>query len=61
MPWWFTDECRQQLLSIPSFDTINNDLNSTHSRSITPDNNVQMSSEQLRTRLKHQLEYYFSR
>lgn len=63
LPWWFTNECRQQLLSIPSFEAIAGNASSyaTHSRSVTPDTVAQMTPEQLGTRLKHQLEYYFSR
>lgn len=62
LPWWFTNECRQQLLNIPSFEAIaGNTSYATHSRSVTPDTVAQMTLDQLRTRLKLQLEYYFSR
>lgn len=55
LPWWFTKECEQQLLSVPAeakyvqqFEQSTQDAN-------------QMTPEQLKARLKSQLEYYFSR
>jgi hypothetical protein len=58
-PWWFTSECEQQLLSIGEDGKI---PSSIKPESSSPDSTiVELTEEQLRTRLKTQLEYYFSR
>jgi la-related protein 4 len=60
LPWWFTSECRQQLLSVPNESATHLQSGQSGERSGTPDPN-QMTPEQLKARLKTQLEYYFSR
>jgi hypothetical protein len=58
-PWWFTSECEQQLLSIGEDGKI---PSSIKPESSSPDSTIaELTEEQLRTRLKTQLEYYFSR
>uniref|UniRef100_A0AC34GFN8 HTH La-type RNA-binding domain-containing protein n=1 Tax=Panagrolaimus sp. ES5 TaxID=591445 RepID=A0AC34GFN8_9BILA len=58
-PWWFTSECEQQLLSIGEDGKIPSSIKPEAS---TPDSTIaELTEEQLRTRLKTQLEYYFSR
>uniref|UniRef100_A0A915N5Q7 HTH La-type RNA-binding domain-containing protein n=1 Tax=Meloidogyne javanica TaxID=6303 RepID=A0A915N5Q7_MELJA len=61
LPWWFTAECRHQLLSVPGPEQF--------IRSNTPEQRppssicgaIPMNEEQLRARLTKQLEFYFSR
>uniref|UniRef100_A0AC35GWH1 HTH La-type RNA-binding domain-containing protein n=2 Tax=Panagrolaimus sp. PS1159 TaxID=55785 RepID=A0AC35GWH1_9BILA len=58
-PWWFTPECEQQLLSIGEDGKIPSSIKPD---SATPDSTIaELTEEQLRHRLKLQLEYYFSR
>uniref|UniRef100_A0A915LLM0 HTH La-type RNA-binding domain-containing protein n=1 Tax=Meloidogyne javanica TaxID=6303 RepID=A0A915LLM0_MELJA len=61
LPWWFTAECRHQLLSVPGPEQF--------IRSNTPEQRppssicgaIPMNEEQLKARLTKQLEFYFSR
>lgn len=55
LPWWFTAECRQQLLNVPAPSP------HPYEPSSTPEPPGRLSPEQLSARLKNQLEYYFSR
>lgn len=59
LPWWFTNECRQQLLNIPTLET----TCCLHERpeSTTPEIIHQMTPDILTLQIKNQLEYYFSR
>lgn len=60
LPWWFTNECKQQLLNVTTtLDT----TCCVHERpeSTTPDVIHQLTPELLYSRIKNQLEYYFSR
>ncbi|CAD5207136.1 unnamed protein product [Bursaphelenchus okinawaensis] len=59
LPWWFTSECRQQLLSIPCPQ--GRSTPSGYEPSSTPEPPSRLSPEQLYQRLRNQLEYYFSR
>lgn len=65
LPWWFTSECRQQLLNVqappPRAPTPNASPINGYESSSTPEppGGNGMSAEQLRIRLKSQLEYYF--
>ncbi|CAD5210437.1 unnamed protein product [Bursaphelenchus xylophilus] len=59
LPWWFTSECRQQLLSVPGPQ--GRSTPSGYEPSSTPEPPSRLSPEQLNQRLKNQLEYYFSR
>ncbi|KAI6182525.1 HTH La-type RNA-binding domain-containing protein [Aphelenchoides bicaudatus] len=68
LPWWFTENCRQQLLSVPAPSPIRastpsacGSTNGYYETSTTPEPPGGLNSEQLRMRLKNQLEYYFSR
>jgi la-related protein 4 len=58
-PWWFTSECEQQLLSIGEDGKIPSSIKPESSSS--DPTIAELTEEQLRTRLKTQLEYYFSR
>lgn len=55
LPWWFTSECEQQLLSVPA------EAKYVQQFEPTTTQESQISPEQLKARLKSQLEYYFSR
>jgi hypothetical protein len=67
LPWWFTSECRQQLLNVPAPSPVRAPTPSVcgstngYEPSITPEPPGGLTPEQLRMRLKSQLEYYFSR
>lgn len=60
LPWWFTSECRQQLLNVSPQGSFSS-TNSPYEPSNTPEPPGRLSPEQLYSRLKNQLEYYFSR
>ncbi|KAI6178460.1 HTH La-type RNA-binding domain-containing protein [Aphelenchoides besseyi] len=66
LPWWFTSECRQQLLNVsapsPARASTPSAVGSSggYEPSPTPEPGT-FSPEQLRHRLRSQLEYYFSR
>ncbi|KAI6241285.1 hypothetical protein M3Y99_00354000 [Aphelenchoides fujianensis] len=65
LPWWFTSECRQQLLNVsapsPARAATPIAPGAGPEPSVTPEPPGGLTPEQLRHRLRSQLEYYFSR
>ncbi|KAL3123790.1 hypothetical protein niasHT_010003 [Heterodera trifolii] len=60
LPWWFTAECRQELMGVPP-PPPDERVPTPDTRPPSSVGEQPMSPEQLRQRIRRQLEYYFSR